>query len=141
MPCTFDGWVPILDFFNMVLPCGLLGTKSCKSSQAFLIQCRVNCFAGTPEFMAEMKKNITSLLNFFFPLCLLEMVTSEYPSSECMNEPMGNACSWFVFLLSFYSFETNKKSYCQKEVYRGNQTVGEDLECKSKDIGIEAISG
>ncbi len=68
LPCTFDGWVPVLDFFNMVLPCGLLGTKSCKSSVTFLVQRRVKCFAGTPGFMAEMKKNITSLLNFYFSI-------------------------------------------------------------------------
>jgi hypothetical protein len=67
LPHTFDEWVPILDFFNMVLPCGLLGTKSCKSTIAFLIECRVNCFVGTPEFMAE-NEEYNQLVELFFSI-------------------------------------------------------------------------
>ncbi len=121
LPCTFDGWVPILDFFNMVLSCGLLGTKSCKSSVAFFIQCRVNCFAGTLELMAEMKKNITSLLNFFFFHCDFWrwLPWSILPVSAWMSQ-------WAMHVHGLYNFfhfillKPIKKIYCQKEVYREN---------------------
>lgn len=43
---------------------------------------------GTPEFMAPelYEENYTELVDIYsFGMCLLEMVTSEYPYSECIN--------------------------------------------------------
>jgi WNK lysine deficient protein kinase len=44
--------------------------------------------AGTPEFMAPelYEEEYTELVDVYsFGMCLLEMVTSEYPYSECNN--------------------------------------------------------
>ncbi len=107
LPYTFDGWVPILDFLNMFLPCGLLGTKSCKSSVAFVIQCRVNCFAGTPELMAEMKKNVTSSLNFFFSIVPFG---DGYigVSFQWVHEWANGQCMFMVCITSFILFFWNQ---------------------------------
>jgi hypothetical protein len=48
----------------------------------------VNCFAGTPEFMAPelYEEEYNELVDIYsFGMCLLEMVTFEYPYSECTN--------------------------------------------------------
>jgi WNK lysine deficient protein kinase len=48
----------------------------------------VTCFAGTPEFMAPelYEEEYNELVDIYsFGMCLLEMVTFEYPYSECTN--------------------------------------------------------
>lgn len=44
--------------------------------------------AGTPEFMAPelYEENYNELVDVYsFGMCMLEMVTCEYPYSECIN--------------------------------------------------------
>lgn len=44
--------------------------------------------AGTPEFMAPelYEENYNELVDIYsFGMCILEMLTSEYPYSECTN--------------------------------------------------------
>ena len=48
----------------------------------------VQIYPGTPEFMAPelYEEEYTELVDVYsFGMCLLEMVTSEYPYSECSN--------------------------------------------------------
>ena len=50
--------------------------------------CQCTCFVGTPEFMAPelYEEEYNELVDIYsFGMCLLEMVTFEYPYSECTN--------------------------------------------------------
>ena len=54
----------------------------------FLPSCMCILCPGTPEFMAPelYEEEYTELVDVYsFGMCLLEMVTSEYPYSECSN--------------------------------------------------------
>lgn len=45
-------------------------------------------FLGTPEFMAPelYEENYNELVDVYsYGMCILEMITSEYPYSECTN--------------------------------------------------------
>ncbi len=58
------------------------------SSTSWLLHVCLNCSVGTPEFMARQpyEEEYNEFVDFFyFGMCLFEMVTFEYPYSECID--------------------------------------------------------